>query len=841
KVNGKISFDGGVPNGNNGGCFFEVLDDKDKIIARLFITSANPSGVDIRGNDQVIIHGADDDMKLIFSKIMPFSINATDGTITITYGDFAPVSTTKKIDLGSNWQNPAKVRMYFYTNGQADNYYRMINISELRFINNKSSLTPPFNYFRSKTTGSWNNPLTWEFSNDGANWNDAVIAPDTAANAIIIREQHVVTINGTETVDQLTIKKDGILNVAPNGAIIVNDGEGEDVQIEYSGKMVIKSDATGTGRIGRSAGTIKGDVTVERYLPAKTFASYRMLAPSVNTSSTIRDNWQEGVNNLNVKDNINLLPGYGTHITGSLPGINGFDASVTGKSSLFTFNQSTPGQGWAAINNTNVNKLDAKKGYLLFIRGNRSIDLNDESKTGNTTLRATGSILSGTVNYEALESGGRNSVIANPYASPINWVTLQAANSDQFENYYTLWDPNVGSKGGYVTVDATGTTSVRTSNATTEIQSGQAFIVKAKTDVTSPTFKIDEFHKSKTNNVNVFRATNEKVSKLYASLYYTDDNGKRSLGDGVLSRFDVDYASGLDGDDAGDISNFDENIAFERNGKSLSIESRPFANNDDTLFLNITNMKQQAYEWQFNASDFDSSTTTHAFLKDKYLGTEIPIELEGSTVIIFAITSDPASGDAKRFSIVFEKLKTLPVNMLSVKGYEYNNGVKVDWKTATEINMDKYQVERSIDGQVFTVAGALSAQGTSTSVNNYSWFDSKPAAGYNYYRIRSVSKNGTLQYSQVVRVLIIKGTAGITIFPVPVKGSEFNVKLNNLQRGNYTLRLINVAGQILINHRVEHMGGTSIEKISSNNLKSGTYQLQVIGDNYTQTQQIIKL
>ncbi|MBC7507197.1 MAG: hypothetical protein H7320_00380, partial [Ferruginibacter sp.] len=739
-------------------CFFEVLDDKDKIIARLFVTSANPSGVDIRGNDKMIIHGGVDDLKLIFSKLMPFSINAKGDSITITYGDFSPVSTTKKIDLGSNWQNPTKVRMYFYTNGQADNYFRMINITELRFINNKVALTRPFNYFRSKTTGSWNNPLTWEISNDGTKWNDAVIAPDTAANAIIIREQHVVTINGTETVDQLIIKKDGILNVAPNGAIIVNDGEGEDVQIEYLGKMVIKSDSTGTGRIGRSAGTIKGDVTVERFINGNKNASYRMLAPTVTSATSIKTNWQEGVNNITTQINLNPVPGYGTHITGSSNGSNGFDATSTAQSSLFTYNWATENPGWLQINNTDTNKFDAKNGYLLFVRGNRSYDLNKSpNQSSATTLRATGSVLTGTVKFPSLLSNGKNSLVTNPYASSIDWIQMQANNKDQFENYYTMWDPAVGTKGGYVTIDVSGTPSVRGSVATTDIQSGQAFIIKSKKGTQSPTFVVTENDKTSRINTNVFRTT-AAPAKLYTSLFFLDKNGNRNLADGVLSRFNEDYLSEIDGDDAEDISNFDENVYLGRGEKELSIESRPLNFSKDTIFLGVTNMKEQAYEWQFNASDFVSSTTTQAFLKDKYLGTEIPIELEGSTVIIFAITSNPASGDAKRFSIVFNKIKTLPVNMLSVKGSEYNNGVKVDWKTATEINMDKYEVERSIDGQVFTVAGALPAQGTSTSVNDYSWFDSKPATGYNYYRIRSVSKDGTLQYSQVVRVLISKGT-----------------------------------------------------------------------------------
>ena len=607
--------------------------------------------------------------------------------------------------------------------------------------------------------------------------------------------------------------------------------------------MVIRSDNSGTGSIGKSSGNIIGDVTVERFLPAKKFAGFRMLAPSVNSTSSIKNNWQEGVNNSNRLSNIDPFPTYGTHITGSATGENGFDASETGQPSMFVYNWDTEHPVWLPITNTNQNKLDAKEeGYLVYVRGNRSTDLNKLSnQSNNTTLRSTGSVLTGTVSYTSLKGDGKNSLIANPYASPLDWAKLQASNNGQFENYYTLWDPNVGSKGGYVTIDATGTASVRTSQATTDIQTGQAFIVKTKEGVSLPNFVITEADKSINSNTNVFRGTNTFVSKLYTSLYFTNENDNRSLADGVLSRFDEGYSSNVDGDDAEDISNFDENISFRRSGKELSIESRPKINNSDTLFLSMNNMKPQAYEWQFNATDFDPSLTFHAFLIDQYLGTEIPIDLDGTTIVAFEITKDPASADKKRFSISFQKLKTLPVNILSVKGYVYSNGINVDWKTASEINMKQFEIERSTNGQVFSAAGVLQPKGAGNSINMYSWFDADPKQGFNYYRIRSVSKDGSVQYSEVIRVALDKASVEMNVFPNPLKGGDLSVKLGNLAKGTYTIRLVNFLGQVLLNTKVEHSGGSLIHSFSSNGIASGTYELELLGNNFKQRRQLVKL
>ena len=845
KLWGNISWGGCTPNYTNGGggVFLEVLDKKGKVITTVrYTTNYGNDVTHLLGNDVDIISGDINVIQSETSKLQALEISVTEGIFTFKYGAFAPVVTSTLSDPKANWQDPATLRIKFMEDYMV-HYGKIFDVANMFFSKTvlaDSSLK--FDRFRSLSSGNWNDLVTWESSSDGVKWTSATLIPDSSANTIEIQKNHTVTINDVTTVDQLTIEDGGTLNVLSKGAVIVNDGPGHDISIAKKGAMVIKSDATGTGRIGKSTGTINGDVTVERYLPAKAFASYRMLAPSVNTQTSIYSNWQEGANNGTLLNNIDPAPGFGTHITGSTSGANGFDATASGQTSLFVFNGALSAQNWVPINNTNQNLLDAKNGYLLFIRGNRSINLNDKSApSSNTILRATGSVLTGQVNYNVLEGNGKNSVIANPYASPIDWVGLQAANSAGFENYYTFWDPNVGSKGGYVTVDATGTTSVRTSSATTEIQSGQAFMVKAKQGVNSPTFMVDESHKSTTNNVNVFRTSNAIVSKLYASLYYKDENGNRSLADGVLSRFDQDYIAEVDGDDAGDIANFDENIAFERSGKSLSIESRPLPKTEDSLFLSIGNMKQQAYEWQFDASDFDPSLVTKAFLKDKFLGTEIPFELDGSTVIIFAVTSDPASVAANRFTIVFQALKTLPVKMLSVKAYEQNDGVTVEWKTATEINMDKFEVERSINGLAFSLAATLPAKGTSTSVNSYNWFDNNTVNGYNYYRIRSVGKDGSSEYSEVVRVFIGKGTAEMKAFPNPVKGGNVNIQLTNLKKGSYTLRLLNVSGQVMLSRKIEVGGSTFAETINADNLSAGVYQLQVAGAEFLQQQQIIKL
>ncbi|MCY7421224.1 MAG: hypothetical protein LH478_05705 [Chitinophagaceae bacterium] len=816
--------------------FLDVVDGAGRQIARFdFRQSANQSGTyNLRGNN-VVLSGGTTSKTVYASRGEDFEMNYSNGTITFRFSDYT-ATTKNKAEATADATNPKYFRFYAYNNGYQTSKY--VSIQELRFFGAEE----PGIYYKSISNGDWSNVATWQFSNNNKNWEPSTTLPDTSANSIIIKDGNNVVITTDVLTDNLVIETNATLNVKPGGMIRVNDGIGVDITILQGAKMIVQSDSTGTGIIGQSTGTITGDVEVQRYLPAKENAGYQLLAPSVNSNATINDNWQEGVHNTNTKHNINPAQGYGTHITGSVSGSNGFDASTTGQASLFTFNWQTNTPVWIPIANTNVNKLDAKSSYLLYVIGDRSIDLNNgPNQSGNTILRATGSVVTGTVNYSSLLNDGKNSAIANPYASPLNWNKLQEANSTQFENYYTMWDPNVGNKGGYVTVDATGIKSVRTSKATTDIQSGQAFIVKAKKGTTSANFVITEADKSRVNNPAVFRGATV-TPKLYTSLYYVDNNtGKRNLADGILSRFDDTYLETVNGDDAEDISNFEENLSLSRNAKNLSIESRPLPKANDTLYLSMTNMKQQAYEWQFDASDFNTSASIHAFLIDSYLNTEIPVEIDGPTVVIFAVTSDPKSYRQDRFKVVFDQLKTLPLSLLSINATKYNNGVNVEWKTTNELNLDKYIVERSVDGQNFDKIAVVQPVGTFTSVNNYLWYDNNPVNTYNYYRIRSVNKDGTYEYTKTVRVLIDKQTGKLNVYPNPIPDKGFEVLVNNLPKGEYNFQLFNYVGQLMATKQVKHAGGDLKDHFETGIIIKGMYKFSIKSLNYSTTQNLIKL
>lgn len=307
-----------------------------------------------------------------------------------------------------------------------------------------------------------------------------------------------------------------------------------------NGNLHLRSTSSNTAIIaaGSSSGCyISGDVTVERYMSANSNRAWRLVTPDVTTTTNINADWQEGKVNTVLNTNVpSDAAGYGTHITGTGGSTNGFDVTQNNAASLYDWNQSA--QDWSVMGNTNVNTLDAKKGYLLFVRGNRDNinTINTTTGSSNVTLRAKGTLAQGDQSFTGLATAGNFSLVTNPFAAPVDWTSIISTNTSNFNNSVTIWDPNVNTRGGFVTVNNIGINSNVSSAITQDIQSGQAFFVQTKTGVVgNPTLIIQETHKSSTNNLDVFRSGNQ-TEKLSIQLKYTANNIDRTA-DGVVAVF----------------------------------------------------------------------------------------------------------------------------------------------------------------------------------------------------------------------------------------------------------------------------------------------------------------
>ncbi len=592
-----------------------------------------------------------------------------------------------------------------------------------------------------------------------------------------------------------------------------------------NGFLNLKSNALGTARVAAVTGNIIGNVVVERFIPAK--RAYRFLTPAVTTIGSIKNNWQEAGN---------TVTGLGTHITGSIAGANGFDATQSGNPSMYTLN--TTSQLWENITNTNNNTLSVGKGYRLLVRGDRNIDLNNNNAIpNNTVIRSTGTLAIGTINLSSLLGSniGNYSLIGNPYASPISWLGITKAN---VSNTYYAWDPTRNGtygRGAYVAYNTITGVSDISSAVDDNIQSGQGFFVL--NTATNPSLIINEANKT-SNSLNTVFRTNNQFKQLSIQLFITSQLQNGTTADAAKVVFDNSFSNNKGAEDAVKITTTDENIAIDQNGMLLSIDGRKEVLTTDTVKIKLWNLLSSSYTMRLETQNLQPGVT-EAFIKDSYLNTSNPVSLSGITDVVVQTNADSNSINPNRFYIVFKNLGTLPVTITTIKAYKQNTGVQVEWNVVDEINMAKYEVERSADARLFNKIGTVNA--TNTSMNKkYNLFDAIPEKGLNYYRIKSIGKDATVQYTAVVMVNMQEAEAGFTVYPNPVKGSLLNITLNNLSKGIYGLNLFDITGQKVLATKVKHETNSASYTIQLPlHLSKGHYKLELIGTDKTMIRNIL--
>lgn len=94
----------------------------------------------------------------------------------------------------------------------------------------------------------------------------------------------------------------------------------------------------------------------------------------------------------------------------------------------------------------------------------------------------------------------------------------------------------------------------------------------------------------------------------------------------------------------------------------------------------------------------------------------------------------------------------VPVELTSFSAVGTRDGVQLNWQTATEINNQRFEIERSNDSQNFTLVGFVNGRGTTTEKSSYSFIDKGINEGKYFYRLKQVDYNGAYEYSQVIEV-----------------------------------------------------------------------------------------
>jgi hypothetical protein len=176
----------------------------------------------------------------------------------------------------------------------------------------------------------------------------------------------------------------------------------------------------------------------------------------------------------------------------------------------------------------------------------------------------------------------------------------------------------------------------------------------------------------------------------------------------------------------------------------------------------------------------------------------------------------------------------LPIELTTFSGNATTNGNQLNWITATEINNDYFDLQRSADGANFNSITKVKGQGNSSFTNNYTYLDEKPLNGINYYRLQQVDYNGDYTYSGIVAIDFKSSeNTFVNIYPNPTV-DNINIKFSD---DIIRLQIFNMLGE-----KIYESGSLNAsEIIGINDLAKGVYILKATSsDNEILTSRFIK-
>ena len=165
----------------------------------------------------------------------------------------------------------------------------------------------------------------------------------------------------------------------------------------------------------------------------------------------------------------------------------------------------------------------------------------------------------------------------------------------------------------------------------------------------------------------------------------------------------------------------------------------------------------------------------------------------------------------------------IPVELKSFTAVAKEKVNAIQWQTATELNVNKFIIERSNNGVTNWLSiGEEKAVGNSTSLQTYNLTDNDPLS-MSYYRLRTVDVNGKESLSNTVSVARKVGRLNITnVFPVPTS-NDVNVQFEAKNNEQIELIITTITGQVVAQSKITAKEGFNTQTISMINFENGLY------------------
>jgi len=198
---------------------------------------------------------------------------------------------------------------------------------------------------------------------------------------------------------------------------------------------------------------------------------------------------------------------------------------------------------------------------------------------------------------------------------------------------------------------------------------------------------------------------------------------------------------------------------------------------------------------------------------------------------------------------------SLPVTLISFDATKNAEDVLLKWETATEINNDHFELERTKfpstssgnyphpePAEGWQMIANVKGAGNSTTQINYLYKDETPFAKLNttklYYRLKQVDMDGKFQYTDVREVDMQNNISNssnnlhVNVYPNP-NNSLLNIDFETTQQKNISMSIFDATGKNILNEKYVIETGKQTFQINTSQLSPGVYLLNMMDENNT--------
>lgn len=185
----------------------------------------------------------------------------------------------------------------------------------------------------------------------------------------------------------------------------------------------------------------------------------------------------------------------------------------------------------------------------------------------------------------------------------------------------------------------------------------------------------------------------------------------------------------------------------------------------------------------------------------------------------------------------------VPVELISFNAVSDGKDVFLTWSTASELNNQLFEVQRSVGGSDFATIGFVNGKGTTSEKQDYLYKDKILADGKYSYRLKQLDYLGHAEYSEIIEIDIKIFSSYLLEqnYPNPFNPTT-TIGYGLKEKSNVKITVINSIGEevaILVNEEKE--SGYHTVEFNASNLPSGVYFYKLNAGEYVEAKKMILL